>query len=485
MNQSNELTKQSSEPNKQSSNQASEQTKHSSNQHSQQLNTQLNLGAFIFTFGHHFAAWRHPETDTNEVINLDYYREIATAAERGKLDMLFLADTGSIPLSDAESSARFVYPEATAVIGALAAMTERIGLAATVSTTFNEPYNVARRFSTLDHLSRGRAAWNVVTSTKESDALNYSMDKLPEHGSRYERAQEFLDVANGLWDSWEDEALVWDKEGGVFADKSKVHLLEHQGQSFSVLGPLNIPRSPQGRPVIVQAGTSPAGSRFAARSADIIFTACEDKEEAIRFYRLVKNMLPEFGRRPEQVKIMPGLMFFVGATEAEAKAKEEEFYDLILPSAGITYLSRMLNADLSGCSPDDELPDIPLEGNTSRAKIIVETARRTKQTIRQLGMHFAVARGHMKVTGTPEQIADLIEDWFQSAACDGFNIMPPLLPGGMGEFVDQVVPVLQQRGLFRTEYTGRTLREHLGLERPASQFAQGQANTNAHGEAVT
>ncbi|MEI7026417.1 LLM class flavin-dependent oxidoreductase [Paenibacillus sp. y28] len=436
-----------------------------------QLNQQMNLGAFLFTFGHHFAAWRHPRTDISEIISIDYYREIAASAERGKLDMLFLADSGSIPVSDAESSARFVYPEATAVLGALAAMTDKIGLAATVSTTFNDPYNVARRFSTLDHLSRGRAAWNVVTSTKEGDALNYSMDKLPEHGSRYERAQEFLDVANALWDSWEDEALLWDKRGGVFADKTKVHLLEHQGASFSVLGPLNIPRSPQGRPVIIQAGTSPAGSRFAARGADIIFTACEDKDEAIRFYSHVKGLLPEFGRTPDEVKIMPGLMFFVGATEAEAKAKEAEFYDLILPSAGVTYLSRMLNADLTGYSLDEELPDINLEGNTSRARIIVDTARRTKQTIRELGLHFAVARGHMKVTGTPAQIADLMEDWFRSAACDGFNIMPPLLPGGMGEFVDYVVPELQRRGLFRTEYTGNTLRDHLGLARPVSQFA--------------
>ncbi len=438
-----------------------------------QQNEQMNLGAFVFTFGHHFAAWRHPDTATDEIISLDFYRELAASAERGKLDMLFFADTGSIPLNDAESSARFVYPEATAVLGALAAMTSKIGLAATVSTTFNDPYNVARRFSTLDHLSRGRAAWNVVTSTKEGDALNYSMEKLPEHGSRYERAREFLDVANALWDSWEDDALLWDKQGGVFADKQKVHLLEHSGPSFSVLGPLNIPRSPQGRPVIIQAGTSPAGSRFAASGADVIFTACENKEEAISFYKHVKGMLPEFGRDAGDVKIMPGLMFFVGATEAEAKAKEEQFYELILPAAGVTYLSRMLNTDLSGCSLDEELPEIELEGNTSRAKLIVDTARKTKQTVRELGMHYAVARGHMKVTGTPEQIADLMEDWFRSAACDGFNIMPPLLPGGMAEFVDQVVPVLQRRGLFREEYAGSTLREHLGLKRPASQFAAG------------
>ncbi|WP_138750889.1 LLM class flavin-dependent oxidoreductase [Paenibacillus sinopodophylli] len=442
-----------------------------------QLNEQMNLGAFVFTFGHHFAAWRHPDTDTNEVISLDYYREVAASAERGKLDMLFLADSGSIPLSDAESSARFVYPESTAVLGAFAAMTTKIGLAATVSTTFNDPYNVARRFSTLDHLSKGRAAWNVVTSTKEGDALNYSMEKLPEHGLRYERAKEFLDVANALWDSWEDDALMWDKQDGIFADKEKVHLLSHSGKAFSVLGPLNIPRSPQGRPVIIQAGTSPAGSRFAASGADVVFTACEDKEEAISFYKHVKGLLPEFGREAGDVKIMPGLMFFVGATEAEAKANEEQFYDLIMPTAGVTYLSRMLNTDLSGCSLDEELPEIELEGNTSRAKLIVEMARKTKQTVRELGMHYAVARGHMKVTGTPEQIADVMEDWFRSGACDGFNIMPPLLPGGMAEFVDQVIPVLQRRGLFRTEYTGNTLREHLGLKRPNSQFAAGETRS--------
>ncbi len=432
----------------------------------------MNLGAFLYGFGHHFAAWRHPQTPSGKFIDIKLYKQAAQAAERGKLDMLFLADSSSLPnLQDAETGVSFLYPDALTIQSALSAVTEKIGLAATVSTSFNEPFNVARRFATLDHLSGGRTAWNVVTGTKKEEARNFNQEQLLEHGLRYERAQEFLDVVTGLWDTWEDEALLFDKETGIFADTARIHPLNHKGTAFSVAGPLNLPRSPQGRPVIIQAGTSPAGQKLAARTAEVVFTACENIEEAIAFYKGIKALLPGYGRTADQMKIMPGVLTFIGSTEAEAKRQQERFNEWVLPAAGVGNLSRMLNIDITGFPIDEPLPELSMEGNTSRAVMIYEMARKDKLTIRQLSHHFAIARGHLTVVGTPEQIADKLEQWFSGRACDGFNIMPPYLPGGLDEFVDHVIPVLQKRGSFRTEYEGATLREHLGLTRPASRFA--------------
>lgn len=431
----------------------------------------MKLGAFLYNFGHHYAAWRHAESRA-AAIDLELYKQSALAAERGKFDMVFLADSGSLPsIEDTQSSVSFIYPESVTLLGALAGLTTHIGLAGTASTTFNEPYNLARRFATLDHLSGGRAAWNVVTSTKESEARNYNADSLLEHGKRYERAREFLEVACGLWDSWEDEAVVQDKEQGRYADPSRIHKLNHQGSHFQVQGPLNLPRSPQGRPVIIEAGTSVAGQQLAAQTADIVFTACDDKQEAIRFYRGLKSQLSTYGRQPEELKVMPGLLAFIGKTEQEAQEQERVFNEMIQPAAGVRYLSKLLNYDLSGFPMDEPLPALPREGNTSRALMIMERAGQTGMTIRELGLHYAVARGHLSVTGTAEQVADTMELWFRDGACDGFNIMQPLLPQGLEQFVDSVVPLLQQRGLFRTEYAGRTLRDNLGLERPVNRFA--------------
>lgn len=432
----------------------------------------MKLGAFLYNFGHHYAAWRHPESRAT-AIDLELYKQSALAAERGKFDMVFLADSGSLPsIEDTQSSVSFIYPESVTMLGALAALTSHIGLAGTASTTFNEPYNLARRFATLDHLSGGRAAWNVVTSTKESEARNYNADSLLEHGRRYERAQEFLEVACGLWDSWEDEAVVQDKEQGRYADPSRIHKLNHAGDHFKVQGPLNLPRSPQGRPVLIEAGTSSAGQQLAARTADIVFTACDDKEEAIRYYRNLKSQLPLYGRKPEELKVMPGLLTFIGETEREAQEQERSFNEMILPAAGARYLSKLLNHDLSDYPLDAPLPTFSREGNTSRAVMIMERAEQTGMTIRELGLHYAMARGHLSVSGTAEQVADTMETWFREGACDGFNIMQPLLPQGLELFVDRVVPLLQQRGLFRTEYKGRTLREHLGLKRPVNRFVK-------------
>ncbi len=437
-----------------------------------QAKRQMNLGAFLYNFGHHFAAWRYSGTKTDGVIDMEFYKRLGATAERGKLDMLFLADTVSIPhLKDAETNVSFVYPEATSVLAALSAVTEYVGLAATVSTTFNEPYNVARRFSTIDHLSGGRAAWNVVTSTKQAEALNFGKEILLEHSLRYERAKEFLDVVTALWDSWEDEALLFNKDTGIFADTERIHAISHRGAAFSVEGPLNIPRSPQGRPVIIEAGTSPSGQRLAAQTAEVVFTACEDKEEGKAFYSKLKALLPEYGRSEDDLKVMPGVLTFIGETEEEAKEKEAAFNDLVLPKAGVVHLSRLLNFDLSGYPLDGPLPDISEQGNTSRALMIIDMARKQGLTVRELSLHFAIARGHLVIRGTAEQIADQLEDWFVSRACDGFNVMPPYLPRGLDEFVDQVVPLLQQRGIFRTEYSGRTLRDHLGLKRPANRFS--------------
>ncbi len=431
---------------------------------------QMRLGAFLFDYGHHYAAWRHPESTTSKAIDLEFYRQSAQVAEQGKFDMLFLADSGSLPsIADLESNVSFIYPEAVTLLGALASVTGKIGLAGTASTTFNEPYSLARRFATLDHLSNGRAGWNVVTSTKESEARNFNADHLPEHRQRYERASEFLEVVKGLWDCWQDDAVVMEREQGRYADPDRVHRLNHTGSHFRVDGPLNMPRSPQGRPVIIEAGTSPAGQQLAAKTADVVFTACDNKEEAITFYQQLKSQLPVHGRHADEIKVMPGLMAFIGATEEEALEKERQFNELVQPTVGASYLSKLLNYDLSNHPIDGPLPDIPKQGSTSRAVMIIERAQQSKMTIRELGMHYSVARGHLTITGTPEQVASVMEEWFTSGACDGFNIMQPLLPQGLEDFVHQVVPLLQEKGLFRSEYTGSTLREHLGLTRPTGR----------------
>ncbi|CAM3411821.1 MULTISPECIES: LLM class flavin-dependent oxidoreductase [Paenibacillus] len=429
-----------------------------------QQERRLSLGAFLMNYGHHIAAWRHPESSKVRPIDLAFYKDCALAAERGKFDMIFLADNNSIPLiGDLRTNVSFLQPEALTMLSALAGVTSHIGLTGTASTTFNEPYSLARRLSTLDHISGGRAAWNVVTSTKDAEARNFGSAALLEHGKRYERAEEFMRAVTGLWDSWEEDAVVVDREGIVFADTDKIHRVHHQGEYFRIEGPLNMPRSPQGRPVIIEAGTSAAGQRLAARTADVVFTACEDKAEAIRYYQRFKSLLTEYGREPDDVKVMPGLLVFLGESEEEARESRQMWSELILPEAAVKYLSQLLNTDLSGYPADGPLPDLPKEGNSSRAVMIIETAKRSGMSVQELGRHYAVARGHMTVTGSPDQIADMIEDWFRSGACDGFNVMAPLLPSGLERFVDSVVPLLQQRGIFRSEYSGRTLREHLGI----------------------
>ncbi|MDR3427484.1 LLM class flavin-dependent oxidoreductase [Silvimonas sp.] len=439
----------------------------------------LHLGAFIQATGHHIAAWRHPGSQADSGTNIDHYQEVAQTAERGKFDLVFLADSpGIYERGDNEARGRYgriAHFEPVTLFAALSATTRHIGFVATDSTTYNEPYLLARKFASLDHLSKGRAAWNVVTTGNEAAAGNFGKAEHLAHALRYERAEEFLDVVKGLWDSFDDDAFLRDKTSGVYFDADKLHTLDHQGKHFSVTGPLNISRPPQGYPVIVQAGASEAGRELAARTAEVIFTAWQTLEEAQTFYRDVKGRLAKYGRNPDELKIMPGLSPVIGRTQEEAEARYRELQDLIHPAVGISIVQRFFpDVDLSQSDLDGPLPAFATQtnGNTSRLALVSELARRDNLTLRQLYESLAGARGHRVVVGTPASIADEIQAWFENEAADGFNIMPPVLPQSLNEFVDLVIPELQKRGLFRTEYTGKTLRENLGLPRPLSRYAQ-------------
>ncbi|HZX37139.1 MAG TPA: LLM class flavin-dependent oxidoreductase [Streptomyces sp.] len=432
---------------------------------------QFHLNAFLMNAGHHDAAWRHPRTQPERITDLSYFQELARTAERGRLDSLFLAD-GVALWGNARFNAVGGFEPLT-LLSALAVATERIGLIATVSTTFNEPFHVARKFASLDHISGGRAGWNIVTSGNVAEARNFGLEEHPEHALRYERAAEFLDVTKELWDSWLDDAPVIDRQRGVYSEEGAVRAIEHRGNHFRVDGPLNVQRSPQGHPLLVQAGSSEDGKEFAARYAEAVFTAQQTLADGQTFYKDLKSRLAKFGRAPGQLKILPGICPVIGGTEAEALALEDELTGLQVPEYGLQQLSGMLGTDLSGLPLDGPLPELPEEqdinGNKSRFTLVAELARREQLTIRQLIARLGGGRGHRVFAGTPEQIADQLEQWFTEGAADGFNIMPPYLPGGLDDFVDQVVPLLQDRGLFRTEYSGRTLRDHYGLQRPAGR----------------
>ncbi|NMO94894.1 LLM class flavin-dependent oxidoreductase [Paenibacillus lemnae] len=435
----------------------------------------MHLGAFLFQVGHHVAAWRSPHSKTEQIFDFDFYKQFAQTAERAKFDMIFLADTLAIPRKhDAYlKHAVTIRPEPLTLLSMLTGVTERIGLAATVSTTYHEPYNLAREFATLDHLSGGRSAWNVVTSSRDEEARNFSREKHLDHGPRYARAREFVQVASKLWDSWQDDAVVIDTNTGLYADPSKVQRIDHKGEFFSVRGPLNVHRPPQGRPVIIQAGSSDTGISLAAETAEVVFTAWQTLEEAQSYYRKIKERMKHFDRAPESLKVMPGILPIIGATEKEAREKEQHLQELVVPEVGLAMLSASLNTDLSGYSLDGPLPDLPqledINGGKSRFKLVSDIAKRDGLTLRQLMYRVTGARGHRTITGMPEYIAAELESWFEGQACDGFNIMPPYLPGGLDDFAQTVIPILQEKGLFRTAYTGSTLRDHLGLERPAAR----------------
>ncbi len=434
----------------------------------------LHLNAFLMSTGHHEASWRLPETDPYASSKIEHYKKLARTAERGKLDSIFFADS---PVLFGEVGRRPAGKlEPTVLLTAIAGATERIGLIATASTTYNEPFNLARRFASIDWVSGGRAGWNVVTTAGPDAARNFGIEDQPAHAARYERAAEFIEVAQKLWDSWEDDAILADKSEGVWGDSTRIRTIDHEGKHFKVRGPLNVPRTPQGHPLIVQAGSSEDGKNLAARYAEAVFTAHQTLADAQAFYADLKARTAAVGRDPESIKILPGIVPVIGSTEAEALELEQELDNLIKPEYARIQLAKTLRVDPEELPLDRQLPeDLPsedeIEGAKSRYTLIVELARREQLTVRQLIGRLGGGRGHRTFTGTPEQVADAIQDWFYAGAADGFNIMPPVLPSGLESFVDHVVPILQARGLFRTEYTGRTLREHYGLERPANRYA--------------
>lgn len=430
---------------------------------------QMKLGAFFLLPGHHVASWRYPSALNNVQFDLKYLTKLAQTAERGKFDMVFFADVLGQDFTINPSS---MMMDPAVVISALAASTEKIGFTATASTTYDSPFHVARKFATADLLSNGRAAWNVVTSTSDYEALLFGQDSHLQFDKRYDRAQEFVDVVKELWFSIEKEALVFDKEAAKIIDTDKVHQVEHQGDGFKIKGTLGLPSTPQGHPVIVQAGSSEAGIELAARTAEVVFTAWQTLEEAQAFYKKLKGRMVEYGRQPDELKIMPGVFPIVGRTEQEAQEKRQLLLDLIPEDAGVARLSDQLGFDLSGYPLDGPLPELPdveeINGLKSRSQLVRDLAKRENLTIRQLYQYISGGRGHRTIIGTPEQIADQLQEWIENDAADGFNILPPYFPDGLNEFVDLVIPELQRRGLFRTEYEGSTLREHLGLSVPAN-----------------
>jgi alkanesulfonate monooxygenase len=441
---------------------------------------QLKLGAFFNPTGHHVASWRHPQAQADAGINFKHYVEIAQTAERAKFDMIFLADNIGVREAHIEAlsrSAQYIANfEPITLISALAGVTERIGLTCTASTSYNEPFHIARKFASLDHISGGRAGWNLVTSGQAVEARNFGRDKHYGHAERYQRANEFAEIVVALWDSWDDDAFIRDKESGRFFDPEKMHFLNHVGEHFRVRGPLNIPRPPQGHPVIVQAGTSDDGMDVAARFAEVIFSANLTIETCQAYFKEVKTRAQDkFGRNPDHLKVMPGLSCYVGRTEDEAKEKYDYQNSLMHPIVAREILSTVLGGvDLTPYDFDGPLPEnLPMsEGSQSTFKYVTGLAKKDKLTMRQIAQVVAGARAKLVMVGTPEQLADRMEQWYVEEAADGFNIMPPYLPGALDDFVELVIPELQRRGLFRTEYTGRTLREHLGLPRPASRYTQ-------------
>ncbi|MCL8014788.1 LLM class flavin-dependent oxidoreductase [Streptomyces sp. AS02] len=435
---------------------------------------QLHLNAFLMSTGHHEASWRLPESDPYAHVDLAHYVHLARIAERGTFDSLFLADGPQLWNNLAQRPAGALEP--LTLLTALATATEHIGLIATASTSYNSPYNLARKFASLDIVSGGRAGWNIVTTAGAEAARNFGLDAEPAHAERYARAAEFLDVAQKLWDSWEDDAVVADKAAGVWGDDAKIHPPRHRGTYFSVEGALNVPRTPQGYPLLVQAGSSEDGKQFAAQYAEAVFTAQQTIEDARAFYADLKARTADEGRDPDHIKVLPGIVPVIGSTEAEALAAEQALEDHIVYAHGVGRLESLLQLEPGALELDAELPaDLPsedaIEGAKSRYTLVVELARRERLTVRQLIGRLGGGRGHLTFAGTPEQVADAIETWFTQGAADGFNIMPPVLPSGLDAFVDHVVPILRARGLLRGEYGPRqTLRERYGLPRPANQY---------------
>jgi FMN-dependent oxidoreductase (nitrilotriacetate monooxygenase family) len=420
---------------------------------------QMHFGVFVLGTGNHTAGWRMPGAFTSHM-ELPAMQEIARIAERGKFDLVFISDSMAMNPTDHPSfMCRF---EPTTLITALAACTTHVGLGATISTSFNEPFNVARVFASIDHICGGRAAWNVVTTSNPRAALNFNLDEHIEHELRYERANEFVDVVCGLWDCWDDGAIVADKNTGQYIDSEKVRSLDHRGRFFKVRGPLNMARCPQGRPVIIQAGGSPSGLELAARTADVVFSVAQELEPAKAAYADLKGRMAKYGRKPDELAILPGVMPIVGETEAQAREILAKLQSWLTPTNAATLVASRIGYDVSGYPLDGPVPPPPRDLNSRTfPAVLYEMAQRENMTLRDLYNLTAAARGHWVVCGTPDRIADTLEEWFEVRAADGFNILPAWFPGAFDDFVDLVVPELQRRGSFRPEYTGRMLRDHL------------------------
>jgi alkanesulfonate monooxygenase len=438
----------------------------------------MNLMTGVLGLGSHLGGWRHRDSWSDQVMNLDHCIEIAKTAERGLFDLLFLADGNAVRQMDKPAlfaanspSDRPANFEPFTLMAALSQHTANIGFLVTATTTYDEPYLMARRFSSLDRISGGRACWNVVTTSFPGDALNFSRTEHMPRQERYERSIEFVEVCKGLWDSWADDAFVQDKASGQFLDPSRVRALHHRGKHFQVQGPLNAARPLQGWPVLFLAGQSEEGREMAAQHADCIFAVTNTLPEGQEFYADLKGRMAKFGRQPDDLRIIPGCTVFVGRTEAEADELYEELQSLISPSLGVPYLSKLVEMDLSPYPLDGPLPDLSGKTNAieSFRKTIATMAAREKLTIRQTYERIIPSMGHIVFRGNPVQVADQMEEWYRGRACDGFNIGTPVLPRSLNDFVDLVIPELQRRGLFRTAYEGSTLRERMRLPTPLSR----------------
>ena len=448
---------------------------------------QMRLGAFMRPISIHTAAWRYPGAFPDANFNFAHITRFAQTLERGKFDAFFMADHLAVlnmPVQALKRSATVTSFDPLTLLPALAVLTKHLGLIATASTTYNEPYHVARKFASLDHISGGRAGWNVVTSGNPDEAMNFGREEHLEHATRYRRAREFFDVVTGLWDSWADDAFIRDVESGSYFDPDKLHVLDHHGEFLKVRGPLNIARPIQGWPVIVQAGASDAGKQLAAETAEMIFGAGGSIEYGRAFYADVKGRMQALGRPRDHLKVLPGAFVVVGDSVEEARAKRMKLDSLVHYDSAIASLSIALGHDVSKLDPEAPLPPIP-ESNASKSgrERIIELAQREKLTVRQLAQRVGGYSG-LGFVGTPETIANQMEEWLFTDACDGFNVMFPYLPAGLDDFVNRVVPELQRRGIFRREYEGATLRENLGLPRPENRFFPRSSDAPARSTAL-
>ncbi len=443
---------------------------------------QLKLGTFVYTFGFHPAAWLHPGSDVHGANDLTHLKKVAQISEAAKLDFMFFADSPAAAIGDPAALARQPTKmnrfEPITAITALSQHTEKLGFVATASTSYYEPYNIARLFASADHMSGGRMCWNVVTSDHDETGYNYNREGLPPHAERYERCEEFVDVVFGLWDSYEPDALLLDRDSGIYHDQHKLHELNHHGKHFQVRGPLNIARTPQGRPVIAQAGGSEPGMELAARTAEMVFSLASNIEKNRAFYANVKGRMAKYGRHEDDLKIMPGIVINVGETEAEAEAKAQQLVDLMHPDVGLLMLQEFLEADLRGVDLDKPFPMERMPQKAKGSKALFDELKEfvtQGHTMRELITHYARRHTGNGLTGTPTQIADFMQEWFETRAADGFILMFPTLPSSLEDFTRLVVPELRRRGLFREEYEAGTLRGNLGILEPGNRYTLARA----------